>query len=181
MVQESALSKPTTEPLLRTSLLASLLTPTLPRAPQFAGEGLLIFVTHAAVREERCEDIHLCPVGPCSLADLLRRLEAFALPCEAPVHDPRQHAGQLTPELLREPTVLLGRGYCDRPRYEPNAPPDGGVGAPYLGLVVGGQVQRVGRLEVEPLRPHKAGADGVLAGQVLDQRLGQAPALLRLR
>ena len=84
MVQESAFGEPTAEPLLCAGLLAGLLAPALPRAPQFAGEGFLVFVAHATVREEGCQHVHLRPVGLGGLAYFLWRLEAFALPCRHP-------------------------------------------------------------------------------------------------
>jgi hypothetical protein len=42
-------------------------------------------------------------------------------------------------------------------------------------------MRRVRRLEVEPFGPHETGAYGVLAGEVLYQRLGRASALFGLR
>src|ERR687893_2420376 len=95
MVQEPALRKTPAEPFLGAGLLAGFLAPALPRAPQFAGEGLLVLVAHAAVREEGGKYIHLGPVGLGGLTHFLRRLEAFVLPLQAPAYDPGQHAGEL--------------------------------------------------------------------------------------
>src|SRR5215211_6131328 len=47
----------------------------------------------AALSEESGQDIHLRPVLPCRPAYLVRCLEAFALPLEAPLHDPGEDPG----------------------------------------------------------------------------------------
>src|SRR5215213_1769999 len=117
MVQESALRKPPAEPLLRAGLLASLFAPALPRAPQFAGEGILVLRAQTTVREKGGQDIHLRAVGFRGLTDLLWRLEAFALPPQATSDDPREDPRQLFPVFLGELSVLLCGRNRHRPRY----------------------------------------------------------------
>src|SRR5215218_8354801 len=55
----------------------------------------------AALSEESGQDIHLRPVLPGRPAYLVRCLEAFALPLEAPLHDPGEDPGQLVAERRR--------------------------------------------------------------------------------
>src|SRR5215208_3253230 len=92
MVQKSALSESPAEPFLCALLLARFLAPALPRAPQLAGEGLLVLVAHATVREERCQNVHLRTVGYGGPTYFLWRLEAFALPSETAAYYPGQDA-----------------------------------------------------------------------------------------
>ena len=49
----------------------------------------------AALLQERCQHVHLGAIIAGCLADFFRRLQAFATPLKAPLHDPRQDTRQL--------------------------------------------------------------------------------------
>src|SRR5215208_2737335 len=168
------------EPNLRPRVLALTVAPPLPRFPERGLRDLQFRPELALVLEEPLEHVRLCAVLRGGPVDRLRATEPVAVPCHAPRDSPREHPGQLLPQLLGEVGV---RAVAVEPlgkRDEPQPVPYrlGPVGD--LRLVVRAHPQLELRTVRERLSVRGTGAYGVVTRDLLNRRLLKLDAPLRL-
>src|SRR5829696_78679 len=128
-VFDAALFEEYAELALRFRPFAGVFGPHLIGLVELVFTDLQSLASEAPVGQEVPEHVHLRAIPGRGFPYFRRRLEAFALPIDAPARNPRQDPGQLVAELLGELPVSLRRRDGHRPRYESDAPPNGVVGA----------------------------------------------------
>src|SRR5438105_3070590 len=130
--------------------------------------------------DEAREQILFCPISIRCLPDYLRFDESVLLPIETASHSPRQDSRQLRLKLLQQLLVAFLFRNRDRKRNKFDASPNGKVGPPDRGLVIGRKKNLVSRLELEKVLSHFSGPNPVTAGELLHQGLSHSLTFVSL-
>src|SRR5215217_3775993 len=175
------LSHGLSEARLLACVLALGVTPPLPRLEQRGPRDALLRTELALILEEALDHVGLRTVLRGRRLYGRRRAEPVRTPLDAAPNGPRQHTRQLLAQFLGELRVRLLTVEALAERDQANPVPYRLRAVRDLRLVVRRHPQRELRPVGERLAVRRAGADGVVIRNLLDGRLLQLHAALRLR